>query len=363
MAQHEQPHESAAQHEQPHESAAQHEQPHESAAQHGRDDDAINTTLQVLAPIPGVPIDPPPKDTTSTREKLDDRAAVAGVGFRAWERFSIGKVPLLAAGTTYYLFLSLISVIALAYAVVAIIGADALADWLTESLNSAFPGLLGEESVSPENLRNFGTTTGIVGLVVMAYSGTGSVNAASLSLHTIYGAPQDSRNYFKAKFRQLGLLVLVGTVIAASFAPGVVVVRFAGPVLDALGIESALGAWLLRIGTFALALALNFLALSLILRWLGGIRPPRRPRVIAAAIGAVVMEALKLATNLIIGWSLNRPQLGALAIPVTMLLVLFLMSLVTYVVACLTAAMAMHRAEQRPDPAIERMEQGAEVAA
>jgi membrane protein len=337
--------------------------PHGNGAHDDRDEESISTTLQVLSPIPGVPIDPPPKDTSATRRKLDEKAAAAGVGYRMWERYKVGKVALLAAGTTYYLFLSLISVIALAYAVVAIIGADAMADWLTESLNSAFPGLLGEDSISPENLRTTGATTGVLGLVVMAYSGTGAVNAASQSVHTIYGAPQDSRNFAMAKVRQLGLLVVVGVVIAASFAPGFAIVGFGEPILEALGVENTLGQVLLRVATFAVAIALNFLALSMILRWLGGIRPPRRPRLIAAAIGAVVMELLKLATNLIVTWSLDRPRLGALAIPVTMLLVLFLMSTVAYLVACLTAAIAMREAERRPDPAIDEMEQGADIAA
>ncbi len=111
------------------------------------------TTIAAPPPIPGEVIDPPPKDVPDVVEKLEAKdgavGTVAGVGYRAMSRYSFSKVGLLAAGTTYYLFLAMFSVLAFAYGIVAIIGADTMATWLTDALNNQFPGMVGDEGIDP----------------------------------------------------------------------------------------------------------------------------------------------------------------------------------------------------------------------
>ena len=86
---------------------------------------------------------------------------------------------------------------------------------------------------------------------------------------------------------------------------------------------------------------------------LGGIRPARRPRLVGAAVGAVVIEVLKQAMALLVGVAVDKPQYGALAAPIGIMFVLYLQSTALYGVASLTAGLAetqLDPAERQPDP-------------
>lgn len=296
-----------------------------------------------LLAVPGVSIDPPPKDYEATVAKLDARHRTAGLVFRTGERFIFARGPLLAAGTTYYLFLGLISLVAFAYGLVALFGADRAAEWLTEALNAAFPGLLGPSGIDPQSLRDYGTASSLVGLAALAFSGTGAVHAANQSLHLINGAPKDPRNYVWARIRMLGQLLLLGPVILASFIPSVVFTTLTGQISSSLGIADEVETGALFLLSTAVALLLDFVVIYAILSWLGGIRPPRGPRIAGAAAGSIVIEALKFASAAIVAWSLSKPQYGAFAAPITVMLVLYLLSTALYLAASLTAALAIHR--------------------
>ena len=67
----------------------------------------------------------------------------------------------------------------------------------------------------------------------------------------------------------------------------------------------------------------------------------------AGAIGAIGIEILKYLLSFIIGWSVGKPQYGAFAAPIAMLLVLFLECLVLYLAAAITAGAAV--ATQDPE--------------
>ena len=302
------------------------------------------TTAGAPPPIPGEVIDPPPKELPDKLQELDEKEGAAstalGGGARAHLRFSNARASLLAAGTTYYLFLAVFSLIAFAYGVVAIVGADQFAKWLTEAITEAFPGLLGDNGLDPQRLKAVGRATSIVGLLFLLYSGTGGMAAASDSLHLIYGMPRDPRSFFKARARLLAWLVLIGSMIVLSFVASTVFISYTRPILDAIGLDSTPGRIGLRIVGILLTLALDFLIVYLLLGVLGGIRPPRRPRMIGAAVGAVAIEILKALMAVLIGFSVDKPQYGALAAPIGMLFVLYLQTTALYWSAALTGGIA-----------------------
>ena len=89
-------------------------------------------------PIAGEPIDPPPPPVPAYAEKLD-RSTIGRIGFRAFRRYSYANVGLLANGTAYYMILSIFSVLAFAYGVIAIVGGDRLAEVLTDGVPTSRP--------------------------------------------------------------------------------------------------------------------------------------------------------------------------------------------------------------------------------
>jgi membrane protein len=298
----------------------------------------------VLSPIPGEPIDPPPRPAPRPVARLESQPGLVGtvvdVGYRTTLRFTLSRATLLAAGTTYYLFLALFSVIAIAYGVAAALGAEQLADYVTEALQSAFPGLLDEGGIDPADLRSTGQATSAIGAVGLLYSATGGVFAATRSLHSIYGAPKNPRNPVLVRVWSLGWFFVLAPLMLLSFVASTFTANLSSRLLRFLGIEWSGPSALLTVSALALTLALNFLVVLLLLGRLGGIRPPRRPLLIGSAVGAVVVEALKLVMALLLGFVVDKPQYGALAAPIGVMFVLYLQCGALFGVASLTAALA-----------------------
>lgn len=294
-------------------------------------------------PIPGEPIDPSPREIPDVVETLDEgdttTATVFGVGYRALNRFNFARATLLAAGTSYYLFLALFSLLALAYGITALFGAEEVAAWMTEAISEAFPGLLGDEGIDPAELRAVGQAASIVGLASMLYAGGGAMAAMANSIHLIYGAPPDPRNFFVARARLLAWLLLLGPVIGISFVAGSLLTRFAGNLRVQVGLDADTGL-LIELGAVAATLLLDFVFVYLVLGLFGGIRPPRRPRWIAAAVGALAIQILRIPMALVLELSVDKPQYGAFAAPIGVLLVLYLNTLVVYGAAALCAGIA-----------------------
>lgn len=301
-------------------------------------------------PIPGEPVDPPPRSAGATFDAIQGRTRAGGVAYRAVLRFTGSHGPLLAAGTTYFIFLSIFSLVALAFGLVALLGSDQMATYLSSALDEALPGLVGSGGVDADQLRAIGQSTSIIGMVAFLYSGTGVMSAASSGLHLIYGAPKDPRNFLLMRLRLLWWLVLMAPLLLLSLTPSLLVAQFGDPVLEAIGIGGTGWAHALAfVVSYAVSLCLNFLIIYLLLGSLGGIKPQAVPRRIGAGIGALVIELLRFAMAGVVAWAIDRPQYGAFAVPIAIMLVFFLQCLVFYFCAAVVAAMAEYRGGEVPE--------------
>ncbi len=296
-------------------------------------------SAHALPPIPGTPTDPPLKDPPQIVETIDAKSRLAGIAYRAFNRFSFAKATLIAAGTTYYLFLATFALLAFAFGIAAAFGTDAFTAYLTDALGEALPGLVGEDGIDPAQLRAVGRSSSIVGLILLLYAGGGAMAAASGSMHLIYGAPPDPRNFVVERTRLLGLLFLIAPLILVSFAiPNVVAsaARNATSLVNLTDVPLVL----VGIGALLVALVVDFVIVYVLLGVLGGIRPERHARLIGAASGAVVVGILKYFMGFIVAWSISKPQYGSFAMPITVLFVLYLLTLSLYASASVTAGIA-----------------------
>lgn len=293
----------------------------------------------VPPPIVGDPIDPPAKPVSPVAERLD-HWAVGGIGYRAARRYFYANVGLLAAGTAYYLFLAMLSLLTFTYGVIAIVGADQLATRLTDLLGDAMPTLVGSGGIDPDQLRSTGQAAGAIGLVVLLWSSLGAVTAAAKSMHLIYGAAPDPRNLLAGKARHLLVLIAVAPLVLVSFSSAALASTLIGPLLDAAGLRSGWTRGVLACGGLVLGYVVDVLVLWILLGNLGGIRPRRKPRLVAALAGAACAMVVKQVLTLIVAWSLSKPQYGAFAAPLAVLFVLSLMSTVLYAAAALAGAIS-----------------------
>jgi membrane protein len=293
-----------------------------------------------LPPISGQRLDPLPHPLTDSVAKIMERNQLARLAYRTFIRFSYAKATLLAAGTTYYVFLSVFALTALGYGLAAYLGSDELSQAISQGLVEAFPGVVGSDGSNSEAIRAAGQVTSIVGFVVLLYSGSAAMYAASRSLHNIYGAPKDPRNYVLARLRLLAWLLLIAPLALISYLVSGAVVVFGTDLFTELGITGPVSKGLITAVGLIVALILDFIVIYLLLSRFGGILPKRSARVIGAMLGAAAIEVLKYVMAIIVAWSLSKPEYGAFATTITALLIIFLQCITLFLCAALTGALS-----------------------
>lgn len=267
--------------------------------------------------MPGRRLDPPPRPEPEAVQRFGRTRPWAQIGWDAGQRFKQASVTLMAGGTAYYGFVALFSLLAVVYGVAALVDAEHLADWMTRSLEQALPGLVGEDGIDPASLEALGRTSSVLGLLLLLWSGSAVMVATTRSLREIYGAPAPPFNPVALRVRMLGWLAVIGPLIVGSYA------------LTAFG----------PLATLA-TLTLDIAITGLLLGYLGGVRPPSRPLLLGAVVGAVIIGVLKTLMAAIVAWSLDKPQYGSFTVPVAVLVVVWLQALALYGAACLTASAA-----------------------
>ena len=133
---------------------------------------------------------------------------------------------------------------------------------------------------------------------------------------------------------------MLGPLILLSFVSSSFTADLSNQVLETVGVEWQGPGFVLPVLALVFALVVNFFIVYLLLGNLGGIRPPRRARVIGSGVGAVVIEVLKVLMSLLISFTIDKPQYGAIAAPIGILFVLFLLTMALYASAALTAGIA-----------------------
>ncbi len=294
----------------------------------------------VLTPIPGRSLDKPPKDKPDVVTSFEQRSPWFTAAWNGVSRFQAAKSPLIAGGTAYYAFLAMFSLLAFAYGIVAILGADELSKWLTNALEEGLPGLVGDEGIDPDTLASIGRSASLIGLALMLWSGSAVMTAASNALHQLYGAPPDGRNVLARRGHLMGWLVVIGPLVVVSYTLSTAVSGFGARLLDEWGIENAATRTLVLAGATLLTFALDVGIVALLLGRLGGIAPSRRSLLVGAVVGAVAIGLLKALMATIISWSVDKPEYGSFALPIAILVVLWLQSMALYAAASLTAGTA-----------------------
>lgn len=117
------------------------------------------------------------------------------------------------------------------------------------------------------------------------------------------------------------LLVGLGGAALATLAVSTVGSTAVGWTADLIGIpESGAGGVLLRVAALVVAVAADFLLLLYLLSLLPGVEPPRRRLMVAALLGAVGFELLKLLLGSYMKGVAGKSMYGAFGVPIALLL-------------------------------------------
>ncbi|MER6569087.1 YihY/virulence factor BrkB family protein [Streptomyces sp. NPDC001093] len=240
--------------------------------------------------------------------------------WHCYERLDRVKWTRLAAAMTFISFVALFPLLTL---VAAISAATLSADrqkTVEHKIAEQFPGVLSSRLDLTSLVQNAGTV-GVIAGALLLFTGIGWVGQMRDCLRAVWELPEQQQNPVVAKAKDAGILLGLGGALLVTLAASTLASAAVGLVSRQLGLAAhSWGSLLLRIAAFAVAALADFLVLLYVLTLLPGVEPPRRRLVVAALLGAVGFELLKLLLSGYIQGVAAKSMYGAFGVPVALLL-------------------------------------------
>ncbi|MFI6864947.1 YihY/virulence factor BrkB family protein [Streptomyces sp. NPDC050421] len=240
--------------------------------------------------------------------------------WRSYETLERVHWARLAAAITFISFLALFPLIAVAAAIGAALLSDKQLDKIENTLADQVPGI--SDQLGIDNLVAHAGTVGLVAGALLLFTGIGWVGSMRDCLRAVWERDDlDQGNPVLRKLKDAGVLFGLGGAALVTMAISSVGSVAIGWVADLLGIpEGGAGGVLLRIAALVVAVIADFLLLLYLLTMLPGVEPPRRRLVVAALLGAVGFELLKLLLGSYMRGVASKSMYGAFGVPIALLL-------------------------------------------
>lgn len=228
-----------------------------------------------------------------------------------------------AGAVTYFGFLSVFPVLALAVFVVGLIsriyhGAE---DTLASAINQVMPGLVGPQhgQLSLDSVQRFTGWAAVGGLLGVLYAGLGWLSSLRTALGTVFCVPKTEQpNFVLGKARDLVTLVILGVVLLVAVVITGLAAGFTADVLGWLGLSTTLG-WLLVLVAVVIGLAANALLFFSMFVLLAEPQTPRRSLWAGAVLGGIGFEILKQLSSLLLSSTRGQPAFQAFGIALILL--------------------------------------------
>ncbi|QGV78943.1 YihY/virulence factor BrkB family protein [Streptomyces ficellus] len=240
--------------------------------------------------------------------------------WRSYETLDAAHWTRLAAAITFISFLALFPLITVAAAVGAALLSEEQLRTLEEKIAEQVPGI--SDQLDLDSLVANAGTVGLVAGALLLFTGIGWVGSMRDCLRAVWGVDdRDEGNPVVRKGKDAVILLGLGATGLASLAASWLGSTTVGWTAERIGIsESGAGGVLLQAVALAVAVLADFLILLYVLTLLPGVHPPRRRLAVAALIGAVGFEALKLLLGGYMRDVAAKSMYGAFGVPVALLL-------------------------------------------
>ncbi|MGW6602354.1 YihY/virulence factor BrkB family protein [Streptomyces sp. NPDC055036] len=240
--------------------------------------------------------------------------------WRSYETLDRVHWTRLAAAITFISFIALFPLITVGAAIGAALLSRGQLDRLQNSITQQVPGISQQLDISGL-VANAGTV-GVVAGAVLLFTGIGWVGSMRECLRAVWELDGTKEgNPFLLKGKDAVALVGLGAVGLASLGASGFGSTAVGWTAERLGIPgNGAGGVLLQVAALAVAILADFLLLLYVLTLLPRVHPPRRRLVVAALIGAVGFELLKLLLGGYMRGVAAKSMYGAFGVPVALLL-------------------------------------------
>ncbi|GHH86332.1 YihY/virulence factor BrkB family protein [Streptomyces capitiformicae] len=239
--------------------------------------------------------------------------------WRSYERLERVKWTRLAAAMTFISFLALFPLLTVAAAIAAAtLGKDRQQE-LEDKIADQIPGISDQLDIG--GLVDNAGTVGIIAGALLLFTGIWWVGEMRGCLRAVWEKPDPDENPVLARAKDAGVLLGLGGAVLVSLVASTVASSMVGRIADQLGIDrDGWGGVLLQIAAFTVAVLADFLLLLYALTLLPGVQPPRRRLIVAALLGAVGFELLKLLLSGYMQGVASKSMYGAFGVPVALLL-------------------------------------------
>ncbi|GAA1418696.1 YihY/virulence factor BrkB family protein [Streptomyces thermospinosisporus] len=239
--------------------------------------------------------------------------------WRTYERLDRVHWTRLAAAMTFTSFVALFPLLTVAAAIAAATLSQKQQDTLQDQLADQIPGIADRLNI--DGLVENAGTVGLIAGVLLLFTGVSWAGSTRECLRAVWELPDEEENPVLRKAKDLGVLLGLGGALLITLAASTVATALVGRISDAIGLEE--GGWggaLLRIAAVAVAVGADFLLLLYVLTLLPGVEPARRRLVVAALVGAIGFELLKLLLSGYLQGVAAKSMYGAFGVPVALLL-------------------------------------------
>ncbi|MER5854204.1 YihY/virulence factor BrkB family protein [Streptomyces sp900105245] len=239
--------------------------------------------------------------------------------WRSYERLDRVKWTRLAAAMTFVSFVALFPLLTVAAAITAATLSPSGQKTVENRIADQFPGLSQQLDIGA--LVDNAGTVGVIAGAVLLFTGIGWVGQTRDCLRAVWELPDREENPLVTKAKDAGILLGLGGALLVTLATSALASAAVGLVSRQLGLqEHGWGSLLLQVTAFAVAALADFLVLLYVLTLLPGVEPQRRRLLVAAMLGAIGFELLKLLISGYIQGVAAKSMYGAFGVPVALLL-------------------------------------------
>ncbi|WP_316777173.1 YihY/virulence factor BrkB family protein [Streptomyces sasae] len=239
--------------------------------------------------------------------------------WRSYERLDRVNWSQLAAAMTFISFVSLFPLLTVGAAIAAATLSKSQQQNVQNKIADQVPGISDQLDIN-SLVQNAGTV-GLIAGAVLLFTGINWVGQMRDCLRAVWELSDKGENPILAKLKDAGILVGFGGAVLVTIAVSTIASAAVGWISHRLGLpEHGWGPLLLRTAAFTVAVTADFLLLLYVLTLLPGVEPPRRRLLVAALIGAVGFELLKLLLSGYIQGVAAKSMYGAFGVPVALLL-------------------------------------------
>ncbi|WP_112246374.1 YihY/virulence factor BrkB family protein [Kribbella monticola] len=256
--------------------------------------------------------------------------------WRAWKRYGDRRGNRLAGATSFFAFLSMFPLIVLAAAVTGRLLNKSAVSNLKDALKTNLPGI--GDQIDLDSLINNAGTIGLISGVSLLLTGLGWIDSLRASIRSMHELDDQPGNAIKLKGVDLGALIGLGLIGLVATGASSVLTGLSKKIIDWTGLE---GTWFANWGLDVISIVVGIGAGALLFLYLQTALPriilPRKVAMIAALAGGILFYlAQKLGNGYVKNVIGNNAAYGTLALPLALLVWIYLMTRVIMLIAAWT---------------------------